>query len=119
MPDRGRQVNGDRNEDRARIGERRDDDHHQDGDGAGDGAAHQERKSQKTTPPMPNAAPTIPAATPRAADHEPVTCPPEDRIRRSELLPDQIANGASKPKGRDSAPRTRDRVAPRSRTREA
>src|SRR6266568_1868034 len=116
MPDRGRQVNGDRNEDRARICERRDDhDHHYCAD-AGDGAAHQERKSQKTTPPMPNAAPTIPAATPRAADHEPVTCPPEDWIRRSELLPDQIANGASRPKGRDSAPRTRARVAPRSRT---
>src|SRR5207253_9339563 len=84
--------------------------------GGGDGPTHQERKSQKTTPPRPNAQPTIPAATPSAADHVPVTCPPDDRMRRSERMPDQIAKGASRPKGKDNDPRTRASVAPRSLT---
>ena len=55
--------------------------------------------------------PSKPAMSPVAADRAPRISPCEVRIRKSERPPVQIANGDRMPKGSDSNPSTRARVA--------
>ena len=60
--------------------------------------------------------PTKPVTSPPAADPTPLREPSETWMRHSDVAPDQIANGASSPNGRESSPKTSAGVAERSLT---